>query len=452
MSRKSWAKTALRMAAGSSFIMLLAACGDTPTAPLQLRGPRMNVTASGEKYLFMDTPSDQIAADVPTFGGAFISDGKLNVYLTPGGIGNQAAEDAAREVIARVLASNGRQGMLVHFIPGAFSFIQLRTWETTLRNEYRQIGVHTAGIDERTNRLSIVVPTVIALNALDARVVSNAIPAQAISRSVGPEGEAFTLLTDKVRPTRGGLAIEADFNYMMVNYSFGCTYGFNAQIQGSSTRYMITNAHCVEPTNVFGGLIGATIKQNASGFLTNVGSVVSNPASFTGTGCAAGDHCRLSDAVLVSTTGLLSADWDLGGISRTTTRGTGPGSSGSLTINATTPRIALAGSSTFFAGDTLEKIGQTTGWTAGVVTGTCVYHVDVHFGRVCDGVVAAGANHGDSGSPVFWKSGAASYFLMGILWGGAGAVQGGANSTEFWFSRFGNIKSDLSPLANLIVN
>jgi hypothetical protein len=390
--------------------------------------------------------------EVQTFGGAFISDGKLNVYLTPDGIGKQAIESAARDAIAGVLAANGRQPMAVNFIPGDYSFIQLRTWETSLRGEYRQIGVHTAGIDERVNRLNIVVPTVSASRALDLRLAANVIPARAIASRVGPEGQAFTLLTDKVRPTRGGLAIEADFNYMSVNYSFGCTYGFNVQIQGSSTRYMITNAHCVEPTNVFGGLIGATIKQNTTGLLTTVGAVVSNPMSFTGSGCAAGDHCRLSDAVLVSTTGLFSSDWDLGGIARTITRGTGPGSSGSLTIDATTPRIALAGSSTFFAGDSLEKIGQTTGWTAGVVTGTCVYHVDVNFGRLCDGVVASGANHGDSGSPVFWKSGAGSYFLMGILWGGAGAVQGGVNSTEYWFSRFGNIKSDLSPLANLIVN
>lgn len=287
--------------------------------------------------------------------------------------------------------------------------------------------------------------------AVQAQMDASQVPAEAVERRIGPPGEAFTSLTDKVRPVRGGLAITTVFNYQGANYSFGCTYGFNAQIQGSTTRYMITNAHCVEPPNVFGGLIGATVEQNG-GFLSTVGSVLSNPASFSGMGCAAGDLCRLSDAVLVSTTGIFSSQWDLGGIARTTTRGVGPGSSGSLTISSTTPRIALAGSSTFFVGDSLEKIGQTTGWTAGVVTGTCVYHSDGTFGRICDGVVASGANHGDSGSPVFWKSGTGSYFLMGILWGGLGAIQGGVNSTEFYFSRFANIKTDLSPSANLLVN
>jgi hypothetical protein len=127
----------------------------------------------------------------------------------------------------------------------------------------------------------------------------------------------------------------------------------------------------------------------------------------------------------------------------------GPRSGGSTTING---RIAIANASTiFFAGDTLEKIGSTTGWTAGVVTGTCVYESDGQGGRICNGVVAAGANHGDSGSPVFWKDSQGSYHLMGLLWGGADAIPGGQNSTEFWFSRFDRIKDDLSPFYDLLV-
>lgn len=215
---------------------------------------------------------------------------------------------------------------------------------------------------------------------------------------------------------------------------------------------MVTNAHCVEPPTQWGGLIGALVSQPDSNSSSAVGNVTKNPAAYTGVGCAAGNTCRNADVVLVNTTHLTAANWDLGGIARTTTRGTGPSSGGSLTINSTTPRLALSGTSSFFVGDSLEKIGARTGWTAGVVTATCVYHTDGGtFGRVCDGVVAAGANHGDSGSPVFWKNGAGNYFLMGILWGGAGETDT-VNSTEFWFSRWVSIKSDLSPTQTMAVN
>lgn len=140
----------------------------------------------------------------------------------------------------------------------------------------------------------------------------------------------------------------------------------------------------------------------------------------------------------------------MGGIARTAYKGTGPNSGGSTTISG---RITIADASTvFFAGDVLEKIGANTGWTAGTVTGTCVYHSDdAGGGRMCNGVVAAGANHGDSGSPVFWQDSNGSYHLMGILWGGPDAVPGGQNSSEFWFSRRQSIVDDLSPYNNLLV-
>lgn len=282
------------------------------------------------------------------------------------------------------------------------------------------------------------------------------IPSEVVESQAGPRVVPFVDLNSKVRPAGGGLRIMSMFAVNGVQQPrLLCTYGFNAQIDdGSGTRYMVTNAHCVEPDNVFGGLDGATVTQPADSNVTSlVGTVTVNPASQSGiTGCAPGDSCRESDAVLVqtSTTRFPASSWDIGGIEMTTSRGVGPGSGGSTTISG---RIALANASTiFFAGDTLEKIGATTGWTAGAVTGTCVYHTDGGTGgRMCNGVVAAGANHGDSGSPVFWRDTSGNYHLMGILWGGLGAVQGGQNSSEFWFSRWQGIVDDLSPFNNLLV-
>lgn len=433
-------------------MFFLFACEDGPTLPGEAPGAQKTVTALEQKYILMDTPSDKIAVAVPTFGGAYVSNGTLMVYLSAAGIGNQQIESAARAAISGVLASIGRTELAVKFIPGQHTFLDLRSYETTLRNSYSRLGVRSAGIDEKNNRIAIAIAPGYAIQSVGEQVASANIPASAVQAELASDGGPLTLLTDKVRPTKGGLSMEATWNSGGILVTSFCTYGFNAQIQGSTTRYMITNAHCVQPLNTLGNMVGASIFQNVSGFFNTVGTVTSNPPTFTGLGCAAGDQCRNSDAAL-TTVSLGASDWDLGGIARTTTRGTGPGSSGSLTINASSPRIALAGASSFFQGDSLEKIGQTTGWTAGVVTATCAYHVDsFHHGRVCDGVVAAGANSGDSGSPVFWKSASGAYYLMGILWGGANGQPGGPNTTEFWFSRFTSVKSDLSPTANLLVN
>jgi hypothetical protein len=336
----------------------------------------------------------------------------------------------------------------VKFLLARHSFVQLRVWETELRDLYPKLGVHTAGIDERNNRLDIAVTDAVHLSSLKQQLTTNLVPDDAIVTRVGPIGAAFAQLTDKIRPARGGLYILTLFTYAGVNYRYFCTYGFNTLI--NSVRYMVTAAHCVEPETTWGGLIGATVAQPDSNPSSLVGSVTKNPASFAGTGCAVGNTCRYSDAVLVSTTGLGLLNWDLGHIARTITRATGPNSGSSITINSTTPTIALSGSSIFFVGDTLDKIGTTSGWTAGVVTNSCTYHAVGTFGRICDGVVAAGANNGDSGSPVFWFNGT-HYYLMGILWGGAGNTQF-INSSEFWFSSFTNIKSDLSPTQPMAVN
>lgn len=82
-------------------------------------------------------------------------------------------------------------------------------------------------------------------------------------------------------------------------------------------------------------------------------------------------------------------------------------------------RIASEGAST--VGATVNKVGRTTGWRQGQVTATCVT-VNV-FGslitQVCQDMVSAGVDGGDSGSPVFAITSGTDVQLRGILWGGS---------------------------------
>jgi hypothetical protein len=460
---ETWGRYPIRMFSTAVLCGIAAtACSDAPTpptAPVASRATdvmRGSLLAVGPSHLLrgaMNTASVQLAHDVPGFGGAFVDGGVLNVYLTSD-LNTAHGQSVARAAISQLLASGGRPAMAVRFLSAKYSFAQLQAWENALKKSFHRLGVHTEQIDERGNRLKIRLSDPSAGPMLSAQLASLGIPADVVgSEAGGPRVVPFTTLSNKVRPGRGGLSVLTMFSYGGTAYRFGCTYGFNAEIDdGSGTRYVVTNAHCVEPDYVFGGLIGATVAQPDSSVSSLVGYVTANPPSQSGLmGCAPGDSCRESDAVLVQADNARfpASSWDWGGIEATASRGVGPNSGGSTTI---TGRIALANASTiFFAGDTLEKIGATTGWTAGVVTGTCVYQSDgVGGGRMCNGVVSAGANHGDSGSPVFWRDTNGNYHLMGILWGGPDASPG-HNSSEFWFSRFQSIEDELAPGGNLLV-
>jgi hypothetical protein len=435
--------------------MLASACTDGTTGPGKPgipTGAELLKVGQAAPQFAIKTASDALASEIPGFAGAYVADGVLNVYLTPDA-NTDAGKASARTSISNLLASGNRPQMPIEFRVAKHSLREMRAWEHDLKKFYRQAGVRTAQVDERNNRFEITVANATSEAAVRAAAATVGIPADILAvRTGGPAVVPFVDLNDRVRPAGGGLRILSEFTQSGVPYSLGCTYGFNAQVDdGSGTRYMITNAHCVEAPNTFGGWVNAPVYQPNNSFNTVVGQVSNNPAAApNNTGCAPGDVCRESDAVLVRTNSSLfpASSWDIGGIHRTTSRGVGPNSGGSTTISG---RIAIANASTiFFAGDTLDKIGSTTGWTAGVVTGTCVYHSDSGGGRMCNGVVAAGANHGDSGSPVFWKDPQGSYHLIGLLWGGPDASPG-HNSSEFWFSRFQGIKNDLSPFNALLV-
>ena len=100
-------------------------------------------------------------------------------------------------------------------------------------------------------------------------------------------------------------------------------------------------------------------------------------------------------------------------------------------------------------GETLNKVGRTTGWTRGTVSATCVNTnvAGTNITQLCQGFVNAGVAGGDSGSPVFRVTNAPAsgdVRLYGILWGGNSA------GTLFVFSPIGSVNiqrsTELGPL------
>jgi hypothetical protein len=96
-------------------------------------------------------------------------------------------------------------------------------------------------------------------------------------------------------------------------------------------------------------------------------------------------------------------------------------------------------------GETANKVGRTTGWTLGPTTGTCVDVLALgttHI-RLCQAIVTALVDGGDSGSPVFFrKGGGSNVTLLGILWGGSTDEA----NPEFVYSPMSGIERELGDL------
>ncbi len=147
--------------------------------------------------------------------------------------------------------------------------------------------------------------------------------------------------------------------------------------------------------------------------------------------------CRQSDAAYIRYDETISNnDIQFGRIARTNSRSP---TSGSTTINGTF--LMTGETSSHLGGQELNKIGQRTGWTYGPITRTCVeYNIENETRMyVCQYDVDAGANEGDSGSPVFsWSGSGSNVTLYGVLWGRNNM------SLDFIYSPIGSVNYELS--------
>lgn len=358
----------------------------------------------------------RIGRQIPGFGGLFYdAQGRPSVYLLdPEGDGAAAVKSLGTDV--RVLR-------------GDYEFESLLAWRHEIRPLLGLPGVAFLDADEARNRVVVGVDSRargMDRGRLERELAAAGVPREAVVFQEAAPFEDLVGLRDKLRPVPGGSQI--------VFSSFACTLGFNA-FRGNLFGFVV-NSHC---THVRGEADGTRYSQSTptSG---GIGTEIVDPAFSTAPPCPAGRRCRMSDAAF--------ARYDravLGGqgkIARTLSGGT---ETGSLTLKNAGARFTITdrrGSP--LEGDTVHKVGRTTGWTFGTVIGTCVdanNSTDVTL--FCQSVVRAGTGGGDSGSPVFYVLPGNKARLVGILWGGRTDPELG---TLFAFSPLENIEEELGPL------
>lgn len=125
-------------------------------------------------------PSARVALLVPEFGGAFgEADGTLAAYLTDMGAGERV-----RTVIDS-LAIQSWRGRTIRFMPGRYSYRQLREWAYCLRPNLSGPGIASLLIAERENRLRMVVVDEAAWARVEAIIRKLSIPRDAVMLEKG---------------------------------------------------------------------------------------------------------------------------------------------------------------------------------------------------------------------------------------------------------------------------
>jgi hypothetical protein len=414
-----------RLGAGllAAAALAVSACQEdsTPTSPEAGLTPARVQSPQGPEL----PSATQLASQIPGFGGFFLSrDGTPSVYLTRG-----SSRAPAEQAFAGYLAARGLSTAAVRVLEGRYGWQQLQRWQEAATVEALAVsGAVFVDNDEISNRVLIGVEHLGAVGQVRAAVARLRIPDDAvIVERVDPIHQVATLQNVIDRPVRAGVQINFP--------GFLCSVGFNATSGG--VKSFITASHC---TTTQGGVESTPYWQPLqSAAPTQIATEVADPVYVrNGSGCPKGRKCRVSDASRAAY--INGNDQALGAIART--NGANNGSLdivGSFSITSDDCTNTLGGC--LAVGATVNKVGRTTGWTAGRITNTCV-NTGVsgsNIVQLCQTVVSAGVGGGDSGSDVFQISNT-DVKLAGILWGG------NSGGTQFVFSPLANVTRDLGAL------
>jgi hypothetical protein len=404
-----------RLAAAGSLV-LAAACSqaDEVAGPAsELASPRVSQEAQA--------PSpDDLDRMMPGFGGFFLDrNGTPTVYLTDAG-----SRGAAERALDGYLSGRGIGPGQLRVVRAQYQYRQLEAWYRRLTPAALAVdGAVFVDNDEANNRVRVGVEDLRAMGQVRAALAESGIPSDAVIIERAEPVVMMVTLRDRVRPISGGLQINFP--------GFLCTLGFNAT-SGSQASF-ITNSHC---TNTQGGVEGTPYWQPLETVdPVQIATEVADPEYRRNiAGCPKGRRCRQSDASRAAYASGIT--FTLGSIARTT-----GANNGDLTISGAFAITAEDLRQSFTVGETLNKVGRTTGWTQGSVTQTCVNTgvSGTNIVQLCQTFVSAGVNSGDSGSPVFRITSGSNVALAGILWGGSG-------TSLFVFSPLRNIENELGAL------
>lgn len=337
----------------------------------------------------------RLESAIPGIGGMYVDGGDIVVFAPSQTERGKVISALAREAHAMAITP-GLQAQLVRaqrirIRPAKFALSQLIAWEEKLARSLSQTqGFTGIDADESTNQVRINVAEPSAIQAVQQVVAAAGVPSDAVVIKIAPQAVALSGLRGTWRPTGGGITIS--------NSSEICTLGFNATTS-TGLNVLITAGHCA-PGQPGLGATGATEGQPNTA--NPVGTIQNNPVwNRTDPSCSGYSRCTLADALLVqySVASTMSKRVAFTAFTGLNEQG------GSITVTGWWDNI-VAPTTSYFVGQQVDKEGQTTGWTRGTISQTCVNTpVSDGYGTymvLCsDAVTGSRVGQGDSGGPVF---------------------------------------------------
>lgn len=486
---KRWSVLAL-----ATFVIAAGGCEDrldTPTAP-EVK-PSFQRGAAGDTLDTRDDPgrpseweSTRLARQIPGFGGfAFDSVGNIEVYLSHPS--NAAAANAARAALQPMFArwnpGSARRAARPEVIirQGEHTFLQLRQWRDRTSVPVLHVdGVAFVDLDESVNRIVVGIdrdrPAAVR-GAVRSTLATWGVPDESVEYEEVELSDGGCLdcepwqpppgyeigpgtLSDRLRPVRGGYRIVYE-GPAGTNDGKACTLGFNAKLS-DGTPVFVTASHCTKQrahldndrfyqntlydSNDYIGREGNDPPWSANWYASvNIDGTV-YPCNDDNAGTTtSGMYCRRSDMAL-AVYAIPQTSVDFGGIARPSCRSTTLSNSGCSALSTQYPPFRISGEKgSPQKNERLEKVGQRSSWTSGLVDRTCA---DIRWPESdsyepgprnialrCQHQVRAYSFVGDSGAPVFYWSGGNTVVLTGIV-----AV---GNPEYYWYSSVDMIRLDL---------
>jgi hypothetical protein len=431
-------------------LVVLAACQNDRAEPFGT-GSLPELQPAQQRVLVGARGQEGLVSSIPGFGGLFLDDdGVATVYVT-----NPMAVEGVDDEVLSYLGQHGIDAPPeVRVRRGDFTLLQLDEWFEATSPEVLELeSAVFVDLDEAANRLTIGVEDAGTADRARRIAIDRGVPEEAVSVFLTDPILPMNSLRDAHSPTVGGLQINFP--------GYLCTLGFNAEAEGDGggggggggkgkgnknsptatvqaiESSFITNSHC---TTKQGGVEDTPYWQPLQSVNpVQIATEVEDPDYKRNLpGCPKGRKCRLSDASRARYDN--GTSFTLGAIA---IPGAGP-NTGSVAWSGATFTITAEGTAT--VGQTVNKVGRTTGWTQGTVTatnvatgvsGTNIVQLGQTFVQDAGGAqVVAG---GDSGSQVFMGTGG-NVTLVGLLWGGNGA------GTLFVYSPIANVEAELGNL------
>ena len=309
-------------------------------------------------------------------------------------------------------------------------YVQLTDWyRPMVQSLLGTPGLVLTAVDEGRNQLQVAVADPAGIDEATRRVLAAGVPRHAFYVEVSPIRplSSPSLLSGTWDSIPGGARIR--IVNPVTSAASTCTVGFNVtDPDHPSERWFATAAHC---TSNFGSYSTTAPDQAYHNWTTgrylahegydapwsvNAQRYWYNPYLY-GPQCPSGAVCRAADVAWFKYD---TASWHYGSIAHPANANAYP--SGSyMAINSTTPVYRIT-NGTWYAmqGETVSKVGGTTGLTTGTVTNMCsdLYWQSGTVTQIilCTQVASGnGGDTGDSGAPVFQETGDANVTLVGIL-------------------------------------